>query len=417
MSRVYFIFAGFLIFVLAGVILIRPTFVFSVDTDENKEEIDELSNQIAEKKDKIKQLEASIEVYKKKIAQTRLESVSLSNQLSILDNRLLQVELDIEITENKLDTLKLEIEVLDFNIKDKEASISKQKKIIAELIRTIQQNTDRSYIEIFAAYSSFSDFYNRLQYLETVEKDISRSAKALRIAKQEIEEKKAQKEEIKKSYEELNTRLANQKKDLEEQARYKSDLLAQTHASELTFNSLVGNLKSQYQQVENEISGIEQQVRKKLEEQDKLGGVNDVDPGLLTWPTQSRYITCPFHDPDYPFRYIFEHSGIDIRASQGTPLKAAASGYVARAKHCSSSSCYSYVMIVHSGGLSTVYGHMSSIVVSEDQFVTRGDIIGYSGGRPGTVGAGPFVTGPHLHFEVRKDGIPVNPLGYLIKDY
>ncbi len=134
---------------------------------------------------------------------------------------------------------------------------------------------------------------------------------------------------------------------------------------------------------------------------------------MFSWPVPSHKINAYFHDKDYPFIKVFQHSGLDMKASYGTSVRAAASGYVAVAKRCSSASCYSYVLLVHNGTLSTVYGHLSQILVSPDQFVNRGDVIGVSGGTPGTVGAGPFVTGAHLHFEVRVNGIPVDPMPYL----
>jgi len=289
--------------------------------------------------------------------------------------------------------------------------------MLSEFLRTIQQHGNKNFVEVLATYNAVSEFYNSIQNLRTIETDIARSSRALKDAKLALTAKQEASQERKKSFEELKVSMDDKKLTLGEQIGAKQQLLGATQASELKYKTLVDNLRSQYQSIESEISSIEQQVRKKLDEMDRLGNANLGDPNVLSWPTQSRYITARFHDPDYPYRYVFEHNAIDIRASQGTAIKAASAGYIAQARRCSLASCYSYIMIVHSAGISTVYGHLSGITVNIDQFVTRGEIIGYSGGTPGTVGAGPFVTGPHLHFEVRKNGIPVDPLNYLVKDW
>ncbi len=391
-------------------------FVFS-QTDStavggNKEEIDILNKQIAERKARIKELEDTISKYKQSIESKRLEAVSLSNQLSLLDNKIAQTETDIKLTEEKITEAKLEIEALELSIQDKELTIEKQKIIISKIVRNIHAEDQKNYIEILLTSDSFADFYNQVKYLESVYTDLGQSVKNLRLAKEDLEMKKTQVDSRRKLYEDLKLELDNKMKDLVDQSNFKHSLLSQTQASEMRYRSLLDSLRAQYQAIEGEVRSYEDQVRKKLEELEKTKDLG-TSVGHFTWPVPSHYITSYFHDPDYPYRNVFEHSGVDIRAAQGTPIKAASAGYVARAKRCSTSACYSYILLIHSGNLSTLYGHMSSIQVSEDQFVGKGDVIGYSGGKPGTVGAGPFVTGPHLHFEVRMNGIPVNPLGYL----
>jgi len=128
------------------------------------------------------------------------------------------------------------------------------------------------------------------------------------------------------------------------------------------------------------------------------------------WPISGK-VTYGFHDPDYPFRHLFEHTGIDIKASQGTKVKVAADGVVMSAVDAGYG--YSYITIRHSSNLRTIYGHMSRIDVAVGDIVKQGDFIGRSGGEIGAPGSGPYTTGPHLHFEVRLNGIPVDPMDYL----
>ncbi|MFA5174868.1 MAG: peptidoglycan DD-metalloendopeptidase family protein [Patescibacteria group bacterium] len=411
MRKIIFFFS--IIIALAAGLLCKPDFAFASEVGGSKEEIDELNQQINRRKDKIKQLEETIGKYQKNINEKRLEAVSLKNQMSILDNRTAQVEADIELTKEKINEARLEIEALEITIKEKETAIARQKRIIIKIMQNVNAQDQKSYLEILLTNKSFSDFYNQVQYLENIYTDLGSSIKLLRLMKEDLEAKKKQIEDKKTLYEQLKKDLEEKKNNLKEQANIKQNLLAQTHSSELKYRTLLSSLKQQYQAVENEVRNYEEQVRKKLAEEEKFKQLQEAGSVILSWPVLGRYITSIFHDPDYPYRNVFEHSGIDIRSPQGSPVKAAAAGYVARAKRCSNSSCYSYVLIVHTGDISTLYGHLSTVLVEADQFVNRGDIIGYSGGTPGTVGAGPFVTGPHLHFETRLNGIPVDPRRYL----
>jgi murein DD-endopeptidase MepM/ murein hydrolase activator NlpD len=118
----------------------------------------------------------------------------------------------------------------------------------------------------------------------------------------------------------------------------------------------------------------------------------------LIWPVNGPVVS------GFGMRWGRLHAGIDIAASEGTPIHAAASGRVITAGWLGGYG--NMVFIDHGGGLSTGYAHQSSIAVSSGQTVTQGQVVGY-------VGCTGHCFGPHLHFEVRVNGNPVDPLGYL----
>ena len=98
------------------------------------------------------------------------------------------------------------------------------------------------------------------------------------------------------------------------------------------------------------------------------------------------------------------HTGIDFAANIGTPIKAAASGIISKASYYSGYG--KYISISHGDNLKTAYGHLSKILVKKGQYVTQGQIIGHSGNSGNS-------TGPHLHYELIKNGKFINPLSYI----
>ncbi len=133
---------------------------------------------------------------------------------------------------------------------------------------------------------------------------------------------------------------------------------------------------------------------------------------LAQWPVEpSVGLSATFEDAGYLRRFGVPHHAIDIPVPQGTSIQAPASATVL--KVALNGLGYSFVVLDHGDGVQTVYGHITSASVKQGDQVFPGQVIGTTGGQPGTAGAGLLTTGPHLHFAVKVGGVLVDPLKYL----
>jgi len=390
-------------------LLCNPLISLGQGAEEENQVVRDLNSQIQAAKDRVKKVQEQQEVYAEAILKKQAKKATLANQLSILENRLAQAALDIERTRTEIDRTNLEIKKVNLEIEQKDEEITRQKDHLGSVIRLMQRQDDKSTLEIFLLNGTLNEFLNQIKYLEDINKEISRSLDELKKFKAELE---ARQKELKGKNQELTSlknELENKKFVLATDQQNKTYILDQTRSSEKEYQRLLNLARAEQQQAQADIVNLEKAVRAKIQ---KISGqeLQFNDAGFI-WPVAKNMIMATFHDPEYPFRYIFEHPAVDIRAAQGSSVRAAASGYVAIAKDAGKG--YSYIMIVHGDGLATVYGHVSRIFVAPDEYVVQGQAIALSGGTPGTNGAGRLTTGPHLHFEVRLNGLPVDPQEYL----
>lgn len=403
----------FITFLIISLIIVTISLNFALGQTGSSidPEIAALNARIESQKNQIISLTSKQKAYQSAIAQAQNNVENLTSQLSVLDNQAASIELDIESTNLKISNTNLEINKIQLDSSNISADIETAKQKISTLLEMAYQQDQISTLEMLLSNNSLSDFLNQFKYLENTNSKIKEEVNTMIANKAELDQNQASLVAKNQQLSDLKVQLESKKSDLVFEQQSKTSLLVQTKSSQQTYQSLLDQAKQQELQAENEVASIEKTVREKMSAADR-NQLNKAS-SMLIWPVPKNTITTYFHDPSYPFRKILgEHPAIDIRAPYQTPLKAAADGYVARVKFDGTPS-YAYIMIVHNNGFSTVYGHVSAVYVKADQYVHQGDIIGLSGALPGSPGSGPFTTGPHLHFEVRKDGIPVNPLDYL----
>jgi murein DD-endopeptidase MepM/ murein hydrolase activator NlpD len=401
---------GLLILVVAG-LFSAANLVLGQNNLNVDQEINDLNQKILNQKKQISDLKNRQQEYQDQIEKKQKDKVNLSNQISILDNYLEKNQLDIETANLEIDKTMLEIKKTEIDSSNLDTSIEAQKNHLATLLRLVYKQDQVSALEMLLLNDSLTEFLNQAKYLQDANKEILTSVDKLKSDKEEIEKNRQTLEDQNKQLADLKSQLEEKKNSLSYDQESKNYLLEVTRSSEQEYQALLRKAKREQLQAESEVAGIEQLIRQKMSQKDqnKLNNGNNT----IAWPVPKNVIVTQFHDPDYPYRNIIgEHPAVDIRAKQGTALSAAADGYVAKVKYDGSKN-YAYIMIIHGDGLATVYGHVSAVYVTPDQYVTQGQAIGRTGGMPGGIGSGPFTTGPHLHFEVRLNGLPVDPEKYL----
>ncbi len=383
----------------------------NVDGEEDvglKQEVDTLQDQVKQKQTRVKELDAMIKGYRDKQVEQQNAALSLQNQLALLENGIQEKQLSVERAQREAESTTLEIQALATQITLQQNAITKREAALSDIFGKLQQDSSISIFDAFLSRPSLSEVFVRVDELARLEGDLGEATRVLKSEKTILEGKRKQQEARRAALEQQKLDAQIAQTQLEEERSSKLSLINATQDKEDEFRKIVYELRQQQQSEAGDIQSLQDRLKDRLDSIDAALARGDV---LLNWPVPVRKgISAHFHDPSYPFRKLFEHPGVDLPTPVGTPVRAAAGGYVAWNR--TGKQYGNYVMVVHAGGVATVYAHLSKFGSKPDTYVERGDIIGYSGGKPGDPGAG-LSTGPHLHFEVRQNGIPVNPENFL----
>jgi murein DD-endopeptidase MepM/ murein hydrolase activator NlpD len=317
----------------------------------------------------------------------------VSQKLSIL-------EADLQLHERRLDKLDdlyaFETERLNFLRRSYANAVHQLNLRMIDLYET----HDPTLVEVIIESESFQDALDRIHYLDSIaqqDKHIALKVSAARDAVHKTRERtKVVRARVHAETQVVAVRTAQQR-DVRDQLLASKSRLSGKRASQQTALKLTRTQEHTLETEAQALAAADASIRGQLA---AAQGATDTTPSSagLIWPVNGPVVS-PFG-----YRWGRLHAGIDIAVGYGTPIHAAAAGTVVLAGWVSGYG--NYTCIDHGGGMATCYAHQSSYAVSQGASVSQGQVIGY-------VGCTGHCFGPHLHFEVRINGTPVDPLGYL----
>ncbi|MFH0803987.1 MAG: peptidoglycan DD-metalloendopeptidase family protein [Candidatus Zambryskibacteria bacterium] len=357
--------------------------------------VDEIKQNISDHNNKIKQLEEEIKIYEKQIETASGEAKTLQSAIKVLDINQKKIGTEIKKTETNIQKTNLTIIELGNEIGNTGEKISSNVEAISKTLRDMQKQDEESLVESFLTNKSLANVFDEYESISRFQQRVREQSAELAVYKEDLSDKKATSEGEKKKLVSFKSELGDQNKILDANKKEKNNLLAVTKNKETEYKKILAERQAEKERFERELFNFESQLKRAIDP----NSFPSSGKGILSWPLDNVFITQYFGKTVDAKRLYTSgtHNGVDFRASRGTPVKAALSGIVEGTGNTDAQKgCYSYgkwILIKHSNGLSTLYGHLDLIKVSAGQKVLTGEVIGYSG-QTG------YSTGPHLHLTV-----------------
>ena len=395
------------LFVLSiSVMVIVPSYAAS--SSDIKAEINSLTAERSDIEDKIESIDAQLSALGDQMEQTMEKKAILDQKNALAQQELDVISEQIEIIDNYMANRLADLEAA----REREAE---QEEAWLGRLRAMEENSDLSYVQVLFDATSFSDLLTRIDAVSEITEYDEQLFNSYIEARQTVEELEAEAEEMSRINEENKAELEQRRVQLEADIAAANELIAELESSVEGYNLL----RQAQEEADAELAALisekqaEYSAAKAKEDAAAAaaaaaaGGANAnfvSDGTTFLWPSYTTTLTSYFGNRESPGGIgSTNHKGIDIGASYGTSIWAAASGTVTLASwNGGYGNC---VIVSHSNGYSTLYAHMSSIAVSAGQTVSQGQVLGY-------VGSTGNSTGPHLHFGVLAGGTYVNPLAF-----
>lgn len=379
-------------FLILGIFLFFFSFYYSYSQD-----VSTLQNQINDRNSQIKNLQAEIDAYTNQVASTAEEAKTLKAAITNLESQKKTLLNQITLINLKIQNTQQNISTTINDINQNQDQIEKNKASLAKSLVEMKINEDNNTFLVSLlgsdgkSLSSVLDKTFRLKELNnSINKkvaDINRQINTLNTSKTIYEQQKTDLSNLSKD-------LSNQRTLVVQNQQSKNTLLTQTKNKEQNYKKLIEDRKKKVTDLRDEINSFESKIKYILD-RSKL----PVGRGL-TWPISRIRITQYFGDTSFSRSGAYNgrgHNGVDFGIPIGTNIFSAADGVVMGTgdtdSSCPRASYGKWVLIKHSNGLATLYGHLSIINVSAGQAVKIGESIGLSGNTG-------YSTGPHLHFTV-----------------